>query len=61
MATSNHAASAVDPAASRTTGSLGYHEVGTAPYEHRRVKQPCHFVEMRKSLRPVTALGVAAA
>jgi hypothetical protein len=34
--------------------SLGYHEVGTSPYEHRAVKQPCHFVEMRKSLRPVT-------
>jgi ribosomal protein S18 acetylase RimI-like enzyme len=30
--------------------SLGYHEVGTAPYEHRPVKQPCHFVEMRKWL-----------
>jgi ribosomal protein S18 acetylase RimI-like enzyme len=30
--------------------SLGYREVGTAPYEHRPVKQPCHFVEMRKSL-----------
>jgi ribosomal protein S18 acetylase RimI-like enzyme len=34
--------------------SLGYHEVGTAPYDHRTVKQPCHFVEMRKTLRPVT-------
>ena len=30
--------------------SLGYQEVGTAPYEHRPVKQPCHFVEMRKWL-----------
>ncbi len=30
--------------------SLGYHEVGTAPYTHRPVKQPCHFVEMRRSL-----------
>jgi GNAT superfamily N-acetyltransferase len=28
--------------------SLGYHEVGTAPYDHRPVKQPCHFVEMHK-------------
>ncbi|HEX5060903.1 MAG TPA: GNAT family N-acetyltransferase [Kofleriaceae bacterium] len=36
--------------------SLGYNEVGTTPYEHRPVKQPCHFVEMRKSLRPVTAI-----
>jgi N-acetylglutamate synthase-like GNAT family acetyltransferase len=41
--------------------SLGYQEVGTTPYEHRTVKQPCHFVEMRKSLRPVTALGAVAA
>ena len=30
--------------------SLGYREVGTAPYDHRPVKRPCHFVEMRKSL-----------
>jgi ribosomal protein S18 acetylase RimI-like enzyme len=30
--------------------SLGYREVGTAPYTHRPVKQPCHFVEMRKPL-----------
>ncbi|HUJ56980.1 MAG TPA: GNAT family N-acetyltransferase [Kofleriaceae bacterium] len=35
--------------------SMGYREVGTAPYEHRPVKQPCHFVEMRKVLRPVAA------
>ena len=41
--------------------SLGYHEVGTAPYEHRLVKQPCHFVEMRKALRAHAALGAAAA
>jgi len=30
--------------------SLGYHEVGTAPYTHRPVKRPCHFVEMQRSL-----------
>jgi N-acetylglutamate synthase-like GNAT family acetyltransferase len=30
--------------------SLGYREVGVAPYEHRAVKQACHFVEMRKQL-----------
>lgn len=30
--------------------SLGYREVGTSPYAHRAVKQPCHFVEMRKQL-----------
>ena len=41
--------------------SLGYQEVGTTPYEHRTVKQPCHFVEMRKRLRPVTTLGTAGA
>jgi N-acetylglutamate synthase-like GNAT family acetyltransferase len=41
--------------------SLGYEEVGTSPYEHRPVKQPCHFVEMRKTLRRVTDLGVVAA
>jgi N-acetylglutamate synthase-like GNAT family acetyltransferase len=30
--------------------SLGYREVGTAPYTHRPVKQPCHFVAMQRSL-----------
>ncbi|MBA3393529.1 MAG: GNAT family N-acetyltransferase [Deltaproteobacteria bacterium] len=30
--------------------SLGYREVGTAPYDDRPVKQPCHFVEMYKPL-----------
>ena len=30
--------------------SLGYHEVGTAPYTHRPVKQPCHFIDMQRSL-----------
>lgn len=37
--------------------SLGYREVGTAPYTHRAVKQPCHFVEMRRSLRLVETLA----
>lgn len=45
--------------------SLGYSEAGTAPYEHRPVKQPCHFVLLTKSLRPITqagtSLGAAAA
>jgi ribosomal protein S18 acetylase RimI-like enzyme len=44
--------------------SLGYEEVGTLPYEHRPVKQPVHFVLMRKTLRSVThseALGAAVA
>ena len=35
--------------------SLGYREVGTSPFSHRRVKQPCHFVEMAKQLRSVAA------
>ncbi len=39
--------------------SLGYREVGTAPYTHRPVKQPCHFVAMRKHLAVMSA-GVAA-
>lgn len=31
--------------------SLGYQEVGTAPFDPRReVKQPCHFVEMERSI-----------
>ncbi len=30
--------------------SLGYHEVGTAPYQHRDAKRPCHFVKMSKPL-----------
>ncbi len=41
--------------------SLGYTEHATSPYEHRPVKQVCHFVEMRKILRPVTALSAVAA
>ncbi len=36
---------------SRWYKSLGYFEVGTAPYNPQRpVKQPCHFVEMRRTL-----------
>ena len=41
--------------------SLGYHEVGTAPYEHRPLKQPCHFVEMRKWLAPAAVDSAAVA
>jgi len=37
--------------------SLGYQEVGTAPYTHRPVKIPCHFIEMRKQLGSVTAVA----
>ena len=35
--------------------SLGYREIGTSPYEHRATKRPCHFVEMAKPLRSLTA------
>ena len=30
--------------------SQGYREIGTAPYDQRPVKQPCHFVRMQKAL-----------
>lgn len=30
--------------------SLGYHEIGTAPYDHRDAKRPCHFIRMSKAL-----------
>ena len=35
---------------SRWYKSLGYREVGTAPYNHRAVKRPCHFIDMAKPL-----------
>ena len=41
--------------------SLGYQEVGTTPYEHRPVKQACHFVEMRKTLCSAAEFAPAAA
>ena len=31
--------------------SLGYQEIGTAPYEHAS-KVPCHFIKMSKELEP---------
>jgi ribosomal protein S18 acetylase RimI-like enzyme len=40
--------------------SLGYQAVGTAPYDHRPVKQPCHFVDMHKWLA-TPAVATAAA
>jgi len=30
--------------------SQGYREIGTAPYDHRPAKQPCHFIQMSKAL-----------
>lgn len=44
---------------SRWYKSLGYREIGTAPYVHRTVKQPCHFVEMRKLLSSLEMEAVA--
>jgi ribosomal protein S18 acetylase RimI-like enzyme len=41
--------------------SLGYAEVGTKAFDHRALKQPCHFVEMAKTLRSVTDHRQAAA
>jgi ribosomal protein S18 acetylase RimI-like enzyme len=32
--------------------SLGYREVGTAPFTHHSLKRPCHFVDMAKPLAP---------
>ncbi|CAN5922698.1 hypothetical protein BH11MYX3_BH11MYX3_35780 [soil metagenome] len=42
--------------------SLGYREIGTSPF-NRRVKRPCHFVDMHKDLTVVAALetGLGAA
>ena len=37
---------------SRWYKSLGYREVGTAPYNGRSAKRPCHFIEMAKPLTP---------
>jgi ribosomal protein S18 acetylase RimI-like enzyme len=37
---------------SRWYKSLGYREVGTAPFTHYSVKRPCHFIEMAKPLAP---------
>lgn len=40
--------------------SLGYEEVGTSEYvRHRPVKQPCHFIEMRRQLLPVATAAAA--
>lgn len=39
--------------------SLGYREVGTAPYDHRPVKRPCHFVDLAKDLPSTAGVSVA--
>jgi len=43
--------------------SLGYREVGTSPFDHRRAKRPCHFVDMHKDLAAAAAVeaGLGAA
>ncbi len=43
--------------------SLGYRQVGTSPFDHRRVKRPCHFVHMHKDLTAAASLeaGLGAA
>ena len=41
--------------------SLGYGEAGTAPYEHRPVKRPCHFVRMCRPLHSGAVAGAVAA
>jgi ribosomal protein S18 acetylase RimI-like enzyme len=48
---------------SRWYRSLGYRVVGTTPFDHRRVKRPCHFVDMSKDLAVAAALelGLGAA
>ena len=33
--------------------SLGYRETGVAPFDHRGLKRPAHFVEMQRSLDAV--------
>lgn len=35
--------------------SLGYREVGTAPFTHHMLKRPCHFIEMARSLTPASS------
>jgi len=39
---------------SRWYKSLGYREVGTAPFQHHLLKRPCHFIEMAKPLAPAS-------
>lgn len=41
--------------------SLGYREAGTFPYDHRPVKQACHFVEMHKWLASTADAASSAA
>jgi ribosomal protein S18 acetylase RimI-like enzyme len=40
---------------SRWYRSLGYREVGTAPFTDPSLKRPCHFIEMVKPLAPAAS------
>ena len=44
---------------SRWYKRLGYREVGTAPFSHRLLKRPCHFIEMAKPLAPAASCYAA--
>jgi ribosomal protein S18 acetylase RimI-like enzyme len=44
---------------SRWYKGLGYREVGTAPFNHHRLKRPCHFIEMEKILAPASPVYAA--
>lgn len=37
--------------------SLGYREVGTAPFTHQSLKRPAHFIDMTKPLAPASYSG----
>jgi len=46
---------------SRWYKRLGYREVATAPFSHRLLKRPCHFIEMAKPLAPAASYYAAGA
>ncbi len=43
---------------SRWYKSLGYCEVGTAPFTHQSLKRPAHFIDMAKPLAPAACYPV---
>jgi ribosomal protein S18 acetylase RimI-like enzyme len=43
---------------SRWYRSLGYREVGTAPFTHQSLKRPAHFIDMAKPLAPAACYPV---
>jgi ribosomal protein S18 acetylase RimI-like enzyme len=46
---------------SRWYKSLGYREVGTAPFTHHSLKRPAHFIDMAKPLTPAACYPVGEA